>query len=114
MGKDYFEEGIEITESGDREVETILKSLRNTKFTDLAYAFGYEKGCLMKDADNEENIKKINRVDTNRIIESFDIIEPLVQFLRTNNDVYIKGKAIQEISQLANYIANRLSESEGI
>lgn len=69
----------------------------------------------MKDRKNENNIQKINRIDTDKIIRCFDNIEPLLQFLKKSDDLHIKVKVIQEISELANYLSEKFNdESENV
>jgi len=118
MNENYLEKAYEIMQNEGKKVKKLLDNLKAKKYDDacagleLSFIIGYENGCLMKDEENQNNIDKINKFDSDVLINRVENIVPLISFLKNNkNDVFIKGRVIGELGELSNYIANTFNIS---
>ncbi|MBZ9616781.1 hypothetical protein [Clostridium estertheticum] len=74
---------------------------------DLSFIIGYENGCLMKDEQEQINMNKIKRFDTMTLVNMVENVSPLITYLKNNvDDTFVKGKVIEQLGILANYVAN--------
>lgn len=109
----YQEKAYDLLLNEGEKVGRLLGNIKKKQYedkcsaVDLSFVIGFENGCLMKDEDEKNNINKIKRFDSMKLVGMIENVTPLIKYLKNNvDDILVKGRVIEQLGILANYIAD--------